>query len=221
VNVSLIVATFGSDEWRRRGQNALDRTTAALARDSVQPVEAFAYHDPDATSPATVRNRAAQNAIGEWLLFVDGDDRLQSGYLDAAADVVRRWWGTPPERPLALVVPAMSFDEKYKPLSAPEIPAWDRNILDVNCACIGTLVPRRVLVELGGFREDLLSLEDWELWLRAIEYGCVLLPSVGSVYIATMGGGRNSNQSPYRDIRSERHDRFPWADIARYKAQLS
>ena len=40
------------------------------------------FHDPDGTI-ASVRNELANTAKGEWLLFLDADDELAPGYLDA------------------------------------------------------------------------------------------------------------------------------------------
>lgn len=207
MKVSLIVATFGSPEWQARG-HAVVKDTAEQAD------EAFAYHMTDGTL-AAVRNAAAARAIQDWLLFVDADDALAPGYVEAmrAAKIANTW-----PRPL-LLAPAVAYVGAH--METPSaIPAWTAPLIEVNCAVIGTLIERRFFEKLGGFH-DLVALEDWELWLRAVRAGALIVGVPDAIYRANESpfryGGRNNDQSLYWKIREQYEGRFPWADTTSYK----
>lgn len=184
----MIVSTFGTPEWEERG-SGVPLSSAIRQR----PFEAFAYHADDLTL-AAVRNEAATVAAGDWLCFLDGDDRLDPGYLHAMYRArerlleVRTCVGCEPEN--ALLVPAVSYDNGGQ-LTGPKIPAWGRPLEEINCAVIGTLIHRNVFRAVGGFRE-LPVYEDWDLWLRAVRYGASLVAVPDAVYVAAASPeGRN------------------------------
>lgn len=202
--VSVLVCTYGSREWKLRG-------AATAAR--VDSHEVIALHEPDATL-AEVRNLAAAAATSDWLCFLDADDRLDLGYvgaMQAAIRTARQWRFDGHSDPENLYVPSVSF-VSGDDCSEPTIPAWDRIIYDVNCAVIGTLVPRALFARVGGFHEW-EAYEDWELWLRCIAAGAKLVPVPDAVYCARAedGTGRNTltnYSSEYARIRA-RHMAVP------------
>jgi glycosyltransferase involved in cell wall biosynthesis len=212
VNVSVIVASYGDHRWR---DLALERAVASVAD---QPAaEIIAYHD-DAATLAEVRNTAAAGASGDWLCFLDADDRLGTGYLDAmSAAVTLRSRDRDPIFPTtddgaaysALLVPAVQYvDAAGRCQGKPEIPSWGRPLRELNCAVIGTLVPRALFEQVGGFHDWPLY-EDWELWLRCQQAGARLVPVPDAVYCAHVAGdgGRNQPDRPtqvrvYGEIRA-------------------
>jgi GT2 family glycosyltransferase len=70
---------------------------------------------------------------------------------------------------------------------------------------IGTLVPRRIFEEVGGF-DDWPIYEDWELWIRCVEAGCALKTAVEAVYIVHERDGSRNNQSP--EFQREIYDKI-------------
>lgn len=145
MNVAVIVATFGDRaEWEPLAQRALasvyDQDPAAVIR-----------HHGDTLHGA--RNEAAAEADTEWLSFVDADDELAPGYLQAmsraGADLRAPW---------------VRYIRKGRP--TPEhIPRGTRDLADGNRLVIGTLVRREMFLAVGGFR-DWPFYEDWDLWQR-------------------------------------------------------
>jgi GT2 family glycosyltransferase len=220
MRVSCVVATYGAQQWARRGRIALDS--------AVGFAEAFSLH-LDGGNLALARNTAAAAAECEWLCFLDADDELSPGFLDAMKLALHAYkWGSltdvqtesgsRPTRlgellPPALLVPAVQYlDPAGVPLGEPAIPDWDRNLYDVNCAVVGTLVPRTLFASVGGFDERWAAYEDWELWLRCVRAGARLVPVPAAVYRARAALGSRNRQArtvldgAYKSIRAEHAD---------------
>lgn len=179
--VSILVCAYGDVEWRRRAKIVAD---SFAARDA----EVLGFYDADGTL-ASVRNRAAGAASGDWLCFVDADDQLDPGYLPA---MVRAMTGQP-----ALLIPSVRYVSPGH-RGVPTHPGWGRPVVEVNAAVIGTLVPRQLFHKVGGFHEYLLY-EDWDLWLRCLTAGAKLVHVPDAVYIADGTPGRNVGDRKLRE----------------------
>jgi glycosyltransferase involved in cell wall biosynthesis len=209
MNVSVLVCTHGDRAWSERAQEAA--LTAQAADETV------VRHEDDATL-AQVRNVAAQTATGDWLCFLDADDELDPGYLDAMRKTMRMWnlsrRGDLISNPLLLVPAVQYLRPGWIERSHPVIPDWDRLLVDLNCAVIGTLVPRLLFKEVGGFREWPMY-EDWDLWLRCVRAGARLVPVPDAVYRARVSPDSRNQQkhtlraSTYEAIRAEHADVEP------------
>jgi glycosyltransferase involved in cell wall biosynthesis len=75
--VSIVVATCGEDRWRHLAADRALPTAATQGADEV-----IGVHQPDGTV-ASSRNDGAQQATSEWLVFLDADDELAPGFVDA------------------------------------------------------------------------------------------------------------------------------------------
>jgi glycosyltransferase involved in cell wall biosynthesis len=128
---------------------------------------------------SAARNRGLLECRGEFLQFLDADDRLCPGKLKSQSAYLA-------QHPHVDIVTgeARYFDETGR-LPALELapPAsyivWD--VLLRNVMCVDSpLVRRAVFARIGGFRartargERLYGCEDWDLWLRALLGGCEL-----------------------------------------------
>ena len=211
MNVAIIVATFGDRKWQK-----LARVRAIPSSVGQGAAEIIPLHLEEATL-AEARNRAVEKTEADWLCFIDADDEIASGYLaemDAALDLwengraMARYRGTP-----TLFVPAVQYVRRsdqpksgvawIENTSPPKILDRGRPLFEINWAPIGTLIPRRLFLEVGGFR-DLAALEDWELWLRCERAGAKLVAVPNAIYRAHIRPrSRNSDQRLYRQIRAE------------------
>lgn len=182
--ISVIVGTFGHDSWKVKAIRAID----SVFEQTVKPRELIQVHE---TSLAKARNRGAEDANGEWLLFLDADDALDSAYIEAMERAA-----TPGP---SLLQPS-HVNSKDRPTGlagvVSMIPA--RPIKESNFLIIGTLVRRDQFLRVGGFR-DLPLYEDWDLWIRCFEDGAKHVKVPDAIYeIEVNEGNRND---PSRDVQ--------------------
>lgn len=200
MNVELIVATYGTDWWRERGDTTY--TAQLIAHEHVlhgRRVHIGRIPDvPEIGSAALAmaRNTAAHDSDADWLCFLDADDALGPGYFEAMdrAAQAQRLDGSAPG--MTLYVPAVEYVLEDGTLHSPARNLNDgRPFLEINHAVIGTLVPRQLFLDVGGFR-DLPAYEDWDLWLRCERAGAVFIDVPDAVYVATVRpGSRNRQQA--------------------------
>ena len=146
--VGIVIGTFGSNEWYHQGQELLNKT-----EEQFPEAEVVVSHHPESLGIA--RNLGANAIDSEWLIFLDADDRLGPGYVRhmlTGTEMLRQ----PATR--GFYVDGAVDDEAHV------IPA--RNILRSNHLVIGTMCNHELFDEVGKFDEDLLALEDWDLWIR-------------------------------------------------------
>src|SRR3990167_7008296 len=165
MNVSIIIATFGAESWR---ELALNRAYPSALNQGAH--EVIVGHDPEGTI-ASVRNSLAEKATGDWLCFLDGDDELAPGYLDAMKHVFsaldccedgeRAGWKT-------LLTPAVSYITARGKRATPKI--WPEcSLSSGSWLVVSTLIPRDLFFQVGGFRDygdppGSIGYEDWGLF---------------------------------------------------------
>lgn len=188
MDITILIATYGDDLWRARGQSCYERHEQ-LGHPTVW------HHGGDQTL-AAARNEcvdiADSHGVGRgWLCFVDADDHLEPGFVDAMADVVS-------DRPFELLTPAV----RYGPGSDPLL-FTDRNMANMNPCVIGTLIHRAVFEDIGRFWEE-RAWEDWSLFRRAWLTGCQIVFVPGAVYQAGSNRtGRNSRVDRPQQLHNE------------------
>lgn len=161
--------------------------------------EILCFHDPDGTL-ASVRNELGRTAKGEWLCFLDADDELAPGFLGAMERAFEQSGDGP-----VLLAPAVS----YVSVNGFREPAkfWPECSLTTgNWLVIGTLVPRDLFLEVGGF-EDWAIYEDWALWGRCWKAGARPVRVPDAIYLAHRKRGPTRNHALRRkDVLKTYHE---------------
>lgn len=166
-DVTVCIATFGAETWSKRALSVAYPSAQHQAKTVV--VHGDSLHG--------ARNQAAHLAQTEWLVFLDADDELAPGYVDAmlaASGDLRA----------PRLVEIRGGGER-------EVPLTDRHIEHLNPCCIGTMIRRHTLLDCGGF-PDFPAWEDFALFLRAYRRGASIEHVPGAVYRAHVRpGSRN------------------------------
>lgn len=145
----------------------------------------------------TAKNRGLSAARGELIGFCDADNRWLPGKLSRQVPRLL-------ERPEVGVVygDAVLIDGEGRPLPPPRTRRHSGHItaklLVDNFVTFNTsLVPRRILEEVGGFDESLRMAIDYDLWLRiSLKYEFVYLPEPLVAY--RIWGGQMSHRTAER-----------------------
>lgn len=189
MDCSVIVATFGDTKWRDLATHRA--VPSAIAQ---EPAAVITSHG---STLAGARNAGAAQAASEWLCFLDADDELEPGYLEAL-DQVDGDLRAPSVRYVVDAIPG-------EPVSLA-----DRDITRLNPCVIGTLIRRELFLNVGGFWTE-RAWEDWSLFRRAWLAGAELVHVPPAIYRAYVSlGGRNVVSQPrvlHRQIIAS-HDRW-------------
>lgn len=179
--MSVIVGTYGDNKWKSIAQRAVE---SALN----QVIHCEVLHVHGATL-AGARNTGAKLATGRTLIFLDADDELAPGYIEAM--IIAETNNPSP----ALLQPAtqiIGVDEH--PALIPPKPLDQGNFM-----VIGTAVPAALFHAVGGFRDWPLY-EDWCLWIRCTLAGAAHVPVPDAVYqINRDHVGRNLPDRPIQE----------------------
>lgn len=179
MNVTICIATYGAESWR---ELALSRAYPSALEQGAH--EILVGHDPEGTLAST-RNSLAHKAEGDWLCFLDGDDELAPGYLEA----MRR----AKDSDQALYAPAVSYVATNGRKAPPKF--WPECSLTTgNWLVIGTLVPRKLFLEVGGFEEWAIY-EDWALFGRCWKAGAQTVKVPRAIYLAHRKKGPTRNHA--------------------------
>lgn len=193
LDVTVGVATFGDDLWLQLG-----RDTACGAGAHGVPV----IHT-HAGSLADARNAILDTVTTEFVIYLDADDLLEPGYIDAMAAVDGD-----------IRVPAVRYVTPDSPHLHPAYPRVVGHHHDCDEACltegnwivIGACARVELLRDVGGW-EAWPIFEDWALWLRCWQAGCRIERAPDAVYQALVQSdsrnrtGRIDHGACYREIR--------------------
>lgn len=157
-NVECVVVDDGSTD-----------RTAAVAEAFGPPVRVIRQEN---AGTAAARNAAIAQAHGEFIALCDSDDILLPPYLQLAMETWRHAGGG--RRFVtcdALLLTGAGLGHGRRFMAVPVAPAPRQRlaILEANFVSGFALMPRDMLIELGGYRDGYV--EDWDLWIRAIYAG--------------------------------------------------
>jgi len=136
---------------------------------------------------SAARNVGIASARGEYLAFLDADDYWYPDRLELLIRTVQRDSLITSDfvidingrlRPTGYYAEHGLFPNFEKPADEQYLLALENNFI------AWPIVPKRVIDRVGGFDEDLVYGEDWDLWLRCLAsgYRVGLVPKVCAVY---------------------------------------
>jgi hypothetical protein len=191
VDLTVIVGTFGDESYRRMAVEL-----AAPSAESQAATVHYHHEDPGATygqQLADCRNIPARAATTEWLAFLDADDELMPGFVEAMDQATGD-----------LRTPAVSY---VRPGRGPARPMFwpERDIRDSNYLIVTTLMRREEFLALGGFR-DVPLYEDWDLFQRFIKAGASVERVPGAVCRVHIRPGSLHRRGSTRHDKQHAHE---------------
>lgn len=128
---------------------------------------------------SSARNHGVKHATGDFIVFLDSDDRIAPGFLSAASIIIST--ATEPKH-LLVISPFKFFADseesperviKKKRLRPPLLtrlhPLNYLLILSSNRFPVSScIVASTIADKTGGFDESMKSLEDWDYWIRLV-----------------------------------------------------
>ena len=127
---------------------------------------------------AAARNQMAEIAQGEYLAFLDSDDRISSTFYAQAVQVLNQYSNV---GFVASWLKEFGTSKKVWIAWNPEFPY----LLCHNMLCVGTVVRKSAYLAIGGMKSDLAeNLEDYECWISLCEKGWsgVVIPELHYFY---------------------------------------
>lgn len=182
MTITVIIASFGDLHWERLGRMRALASTVDQGFDEV-----IVKHEEEMTL-AEVRNAAAHEATGDYLLFLDADDVIAPGYLAAMRAALA-------EQPAGeyLLTPAIQYGAG-KVFSPPRF--WPECEIETgNWMVVGTLVPRRVFLFVQGWDEYELY-EDWALWAKCVLEGLTIVKVPDAHYMVYVTANSRNRGKP-------------------------
>lgn len=206
MKVSIVIASYGDDRWAQLG----DERAYSSAADQ-EAWQIVRVHQPDG-NVATARNAGALDATGDWLIFLDADDELASGYVGAMQRALEQEGG---DGLTLLLTPAVSYRRGRRAEPPKFWPVCD--LVHGNWMVIGTCVPRALWEQVGGFddRPDYGAYEDWAFWIKCVKAGARPVKVPKAIYVAHVEPGSRHRDAP-RQEKLEWHyavGRDHWPDV--------
>lgn len=191
MDVTVVVATYGDDKWRRL---AWDRAIPSAQELGVQVIHAVGVNLHDA------RNTGLARVETPNVCFLDADDELESGYFQAMSRSVAD-----------LRVPSVRYVTPQQRSPKQRMPRVAGHTHDCHADClafgnwmvIGTVAPTRMLLNVGGFRDFDWS-EDWDLWVRCWQAGATIDRVEDAIYRAHVRPD-SRNRAPDRQVKHAVH----------------
>jgi GT2 family glycosyltransferase len=188
--ITIVITSYGEDAWRELAWSQ------AYPSAIEQGVEVIVHHEPDLQiGPA--RNAAAQRASTRYLLFLDADDELQPGYVEAMCTAIKGEHSRPT---MKLYQPTVRYMRKG--IKQQEIMRRNTDLRHDNFLVIGTVVGRTLFNKVGGFSDYPHGFEDWSLWAKCWRQGAQIVQVPRAVYVAHINP-RSKHRQMWRNRREQ------------------
>lgn len=193
---TVCTGTFGSEEWVKLAEER------AIPSAEAQGVPVIHRHGE---TLAQARNACAGLAETAFLIFLDADDELDPGYVEAMAA------GTADLRaPSILQVREYQCGREVGPFM-PQVGGRKHHhqctaecLREGNWLVVGAAVRRRLFLEVGGFPEGIDWSEDWACWAKCWKAGATVEAKPEAVYRAYVRLD-SRNHAPSQETKNHWH----------------
>lgn len=187
MDVTITIATYGSEEWVKLARER------AIPSAEAQGCKVIHRHG---ATLAQARNETLSLVDSEWVVHLDADDELEPGYIAAMGE------GTADLR-----APRV----RYSACAPPKVPKVWQHTHDCTAGClvegnwliVGTAARADLLRSVGGWEEWGWS-EDWAIWLRCHLAGATVEAIPQAVYRAHKSRGSRNHTSNAEKMRWHR-----------------
>ena len=189
---SIIASTYRPIEVVVVDDGSTDNSLSIAQTFANEHSEVSVLHQENAGVSAA-RNKAIENAQGEWILPVDADDRISATYIEKAISIMA-------EDVRVIGCRAMYFGAKQGEWQLPEY--TPELLARKNMIPISSLFRKADWQRVGGFCEEDIFREDWDFWLSLMELGgqYARLNEIGLYYRVTAGSRRHLAKQQKRAI---------------------
>lgn len=191
---TVAIGTYGDPAWRALAESR------AIPSARAQGVPVIHVHGP---SLWEARNQALDQVQTDWVAFLDADDELEPGYINAMAlgtadvRVPRVRYVRPGGASAGPVMPRVAGHHDHPQCTAECLP-WG------NWIVIGAGVRADLARKVGGFRDYHWS-EDWHLWSSIWQAGATFEPIPRAIYRAHVRrDSRNRGQTRAAKLAAHR-----------------
>ena len=197
-NIEIVVVDDGSED------QSLD-TAKVLAVKWSERCRILVIHQQN-KGVSSARNTAIANASGEFILPVDGDDRISPELIGLAVEEFKK------DDQVKVVIPKAEFFGEKR--GAWVLPQFSLKLLArKNYIFVTALYRKRDWANIQGYCEDFKGFEDWDFWISMLKEGgkVVNLDTVGFYYRKRKGSKRSSDRKYKKDMvrkLNERHSEF-------------
>ena len=189
-DVTVVVCTFGSPQWRDLAANrAVPSAWSAGARNVLTA---------HSGTLANARNAALDDVGTGWIIYLDADDELEAGYVDAMCT------GTADIR-----APAVRYIHRgrVEPVRVPRVWGHDHQCVGEclqygNWIIIGAMARVSILRDAGGWPDYEWS-EDWAMWAASWQRGATVETITDAVYRAHVRPGSRNRRT--NDVKMRVH----------------
>ncbi|WP_239630043.1 glycosyltransferase [Paenibacillus sp. H1-7] len=110
--------------------------------------------------PAAARNNGVLESSGEFILFLDADDKIDSTYIEKCVWVLTKY------PYISFVYPSVQHFGMRDDIYHSRPYNFESLLLD-NFIVVSSVIRRNVWEDTGGFDTSLSGYEDWDFWIRA------------------------------------------------------
>lgn len=136
--------------------------TEEVAQKWIERDKRFSLLNLENGGVSRARNKGIEAANGEWILPLDGDDKIAKDYLKFASIYLRE------EKEYIVYCDGSYFGEKSGPINIP--PYDERLMLRKNLIFCSGFFQKKTWFKIGGYDTHMkYGLEDWEFWINLLK----------------------------------------------------